>query len=147
MLEGPKLAHDGTASVAASAADNDRARARWIVVELDARGEIDEHAAMCLQFSVRGAVEAQARAIVIDLRDLMAIDAPGVALFERADADCRARGISLGLLISADQRHDAIAGDLEAAGLVDRLLFAVARDAVDARAATRRWIARPRVWA
>ncbi len=85
MPEGPKIAHDGTASLAASATGNDRARARWIVVELDARGVIDAHAAMGLQFSVRGALEAQAGAIVIDLRDLVAIDAPGVALFARAD--------------------------------------------------------------
>jgi anti-anti-sigma factor len=146
MPEGPKVAHDGTASVAASATGNDRARA-WIVAELDARGEVDEHAAMCLQFSVRGALEAQAGAIVIDLRDLVAIDAPGVALFARADADCRARGISLGLLISADPRHDAIAGALDVAGLVDRLLFAVTRDAVDVRAAARPLITGLRLWA
>ena len=53
----------------------------------------------------------------------------------------------MGLLIRADRRHDAIAGALDVARLVDRLLFAVARDAVDVRAAARPLITGLRLWA
>jgi anti-anti-sigma factor len=96
---------------------------RRVIAELDVHGEIDDHAAMCL----RQAIEAHGAAagmILVDLRELAAIDAGGLELFVRHDADCRTRGIELGLLICADARQNAIARAFDAAGLGDQLQFA-----------------------
>jgi anti-anti-sigma factor len=98
-------------------------RPHWVIPELDARGEIDAHAAMCLQHTILGAPTSGARAIVVDLRDLTSIDAAALELFVRAQADCRARGTDLGLLISGHATHDAIANAFGSAGLADQLQF------------------------
>jgi anti-anti-sigma factor len=98
-------------------------RPRWVIAELDARGEIDDHAAMCL----RQAVEAHGSAaamILVDLRELSAIDGGGLELFVRHYPDCRTRGIELGLLICGDARQSAIARAFDAVGLGDQLQFA-----------------------
>ena len=98
-------------------------RPRWVIAELDVRGEIDDHAAMCL----RQAIEAHGSAaamILVDLRELTVIDAAGLELFVRHHADCSACGIELGLLICGDARQRAIARAFDAAGLGDQLQFA-----------------------
>jgi anti-anti-sigma factor len=97
-------------------------RPRWVIAELDAGGEIDDHAAMCL----RQAIEAHGSAaapILVDRRELSAIDGVGLELFVRHHADCRTRGIELGLLICGDARQRAIARAFDAAGLGDQLQF------------------------
>jgi anti-anti-sigma factor len=81
-------------------------RRRWskprlVIAELDANGEIDDHAAMCLRFTIEDLVAYGAREIVIDLRDLVAINADAVALLTQADRTCRAAGARLGLLSDA----------------------------------------------
>jgi anti-anti-sigma factor len=98
-------------------------RPRWVIAELDVHGEIDDHAAMCL----RQAIEAHGSAtamLLVDLRELTAIDAGGLDLFVGHHADCSARGIELGLLICGDARQNAIARAFDAAGLGDQLQFA-----------------------
>ena len=103
-----------------------RDRPRWVIPELDVHGEIDEHAAMCLQYAIEGARAAAPVTIVVDLRELEAISTVGLELFVRHEADCRSRGIELGLLICADERQDAIARALDEAGLGDQLQFTYA---------------------
>jgi anti-anti-sigma regulatory factor len=66
-----------------------RDRPRWVIAELDVDGEIDDHAAMCLQHAIDGARAGAAAMILADLRELEAIDAGGVELFLRHHADCR----------------------------------------------------------
>lgn len=73
--------------------------ARWPIPELDANGEIDDHAEMCLRFTVQDLVASGAAEIVIDLRDLTSINADAVALLAQTDGACRAAGAHLGLLI------------------------------------------------
>ncbi len=97
-------------------------RPHSVIPELDARGEIDDHAAMCLRYTIQGA-PGGAGAIVVDLRDLTSIAAAAVELFVRAHADCRARGADLGLLISGHPSHDPIADAFGSAGLADQLQF------------------------
>lgn len=101
----------------------DRGARRWVVAELDSRGEIDDHAAMCLRQAIKGACAHAATTIVVDLRDLTAIDAAGLRMFVQATARCRASGVQLALLICGDARHDAIVGAFNAAGLVDQLQY------------------------
>lgn len=90
---------------------------RWLVAELDVDGEIDAHAALCLRNAIEDARAGVDATLLVDLRDLSAIAAAGLQLLVQASADCHRRGIGLGLLISADARHDAIAGAFDAAGL------------------------------
>jgi anti-anti-sigma factor len=99
------------------------ARPRWVIAELDVNGEIDDHAAMCLQFAIEAACAVSAEKVLVDLRELMAIDAPGLALFVRHDADCRATEVGLSILICADARQEAIARAFTGAGLGDRLQY------------------------
>lgn len=98
-------------------------RPRWIIAELDVDGTIDEHAALCLRLAIEDARACPSSTILVDLRELTAIDAAGVALFVCHDADCRARGVELGLLICGDARHDQIARAFDEAGLGDQLQF------------------------
>jgi anti-anti-sigma regulatory factor len=98
---------------------------RWVIAELDVDGIIDEHAAMCLQHAMGGGRAGRSATILVDLRELTAIDADGVDLFVRHDATCRARGVELGLLICGDQRHDEIARAFDEAGLGDQLQFTI----------------------
>ena len=93
----------------------------WVIAELDARGEIDAHAAMCLSHGIDAGLTANVKAIVIDLRDLTAIDATGLALFVRARADCQARGAELGLLMSGRASHVPIAYAFASVGLGGQL--------------------------
>ena len=101
-----------------------RWRVHRVICELDVRGEIDAHAAMCLHHAI-GAASAQAiEMILVDLRDLTAIGPVGLALFTAHDANCRAHGIELGLLISGDECHDRVAEAFVLAGLADALQYA-----------------------
>jgi anti-anti-sigma factor len=81
---------------------------RWVVAELDVRGELDAHAELCLRIALDAARDGTA-AVLVDLRDLTAIDAAAVAMLVRAATDCRGRGIALGLLLCGHAGHDAIA--------------------------------------
>ena len=102
-----------------------RDRPRWVIAELDVDGTIDEHAAMCLRHAIEGARAGKSATILVDLRELTAIDADGVELFVRHDATCRARGLELGLLICGEPRHDEIARAFDEAGLGDQLQFTI----------------------
>jgi anti-anti-sigma regulatory factor len=64
------------------------------LAELDVDGEIDDHAAMCLQHAIDGARAGAAAMILADLRELEAIDAGGVELFLRHHADCHCGGVT-----------------------------------------------------
>jgi len=96
-------------------------RPHWVIAELDARGEIDAHAATCLRHGIEAGLTANVKAIVVDLRDLTAIDTAGLALFVRARADSRSRGAELGLLISGRASHVPIAYAFASAGLGGQL--------------------------
>jgi anti-anti-sigma factor len=98
-------------------------RPRWVIAELDVNGEIDDHAAMCMQFALEAAGAVVAGTVLVDLRELTAIDDAGLALFVRHDADCRATDVQLSILICADARQEAIVRAFTAAGLGDRLQF------------------------
>lgn len=98
-------------------------RPRWIIAELDVHGQIDGHAAMCLGFAVEAACARSEAMILVDLRELTAIDAAGLALFVGHDADCRSSGVQLAILICADARQQAIVRAFTGAGLGDRLQF------------------------
>jgi anti-anti-sigma regulatory factor len=102
-----------------------RDRPRWVIAELDIDGNIDEHAAMCLRIAIEGGRAGVSATILVDLRELTAIDADGLDLFVRHDATCRTRGVELGLLICGDARHDEIARAFDEAGLVDQLQFTI----------------------
>jgi len=95
----------------------ERWRVHWVIAELDVRGEIDAHAAMCLRQAI-GEVRAGATELVlVDLRDLSAIDSAGLALLTIHDAECHAHGMQLGLLIGGRTGHDQIAETFVLAGL------------------------------
>ena len=80
------------------------------MLELDARGEIDDHAAMCLRDAVGGALAMGAVKIVVDLRDLCAVDARVVTLIEQLHADCEANATTLRLLVCEHTHDDTMAG-------------------------------------
>lgn len=92
-------------------------RPRWIVAELDVRGEIDAHAAMCLHNAVDAAPAGVGVDLLVDLRDLTTIDDDGLRLLIELRAGRRVRAIGLELLICGDAHHDAIAGAFDVAGL------------------------------
>jgi anti-anti-sigma factor len=98
-------------------------RERWVIAELDVRGEIDDHAAMCLAFAVEGAREDGLQSLLVDLRELTAIDRDAIGLFVAHDAACRAGGVGLGILVCADTRQRAIVRAFTAAGLGDCLRY------------------------
>jgi hypothetical protein len=68
---------------------------------------------MCLSHGIEGALAGAADTIVVDLRDLLAIDPFGVALFAQTRAQCHAHEIKLELLISGDATGRAIADALD----------------------------------
>jgi anti-anti-sigma factor len=76
-----------------------RWRVHWVVVELDAHGEIDAHAAMCLRQAIGEAHAGAIELVLVDLRDLTAINSAGLALLTTFNAGCQAHGMDLGLLI------------------------------------------------
>ena len=96
-------------------------RVHRVTAELDSRGEIDAHAALCLRHAIGAAHGGPVATILVDLRDLTAIDPIGVALFRAHDGDCRSHGHTLGLLISGDARHRHIADAFERGGLAATL--------------------------
>ena len=98
-------------------------RPAWVIAELDARGEIDGHAAMCLRHAIEGTSTESTRPLLVDLRDLSAIDRAGLELFAEGHASCLARGVELGLLLSGHARHAAIAQAFVDAGLGEQLRF------------------------
>ena len=83
-------------------------RPRLVIAELDARGEIDSHTALCLRCAIEDLLAHGASEIVIDLRDLTAIDRPALALLHQARRTAAAAGVPLSLLI--DER--SAGGDL-----------------------------------
>jgi ABC-type transporter Mla MlaB component len=95
-----------------------------IVVELDVRGEIDRHATMCLKYAIEDALTWGAEMIVVDLRDLVAIDDGALALFAWARAACYGCDAELGLLICPGEHHYAIAEAFNRSGLGAGLQFA-----------------------
>jgi anti-anti-sigma regulatory factor len=98
-------------------------RPRWVIAELDVNGEIDDHAVMCLGFAIEGARELAPDTIIVDLRELSAIDDDGLGLFVAHDAACRAEHVQLAILVCADRRQEAIVTAFVGAGLGDRLRF------------------------
>ena len=104
-----------------------RRRVHWVVVELDAHGEIDAHAAMCLRQAIGQAPAGAIGMVLVDLRDLTAINAAGVALLTTHQARCQAHGIDLGLLIRGGGGHDQVAEALVRAGLGHALHYAADR--------------------
>lgn len=94
-----------------------RDRQRWVVVELDARGEIDRHATLCLRNALDAGDPAATPTVWVDLRDLLALGASALDVLVQANADCRARGIELALLLGGHPLQDRVAEHLAAAGL------------------------------
>lgn len=95
----------------------------WVIAELDGRGEIDAHAALCLRHAIGAAHTRPVETILVDLRDLTAINRVGVALLRAHRVDCHSHGQTLGLLISGEERHRHIAEALERGGLADALHY------------------------
>ena len=98
-------------------------RPRWVIAELDVHGEIDAHAAMCLGFGIEIARERHAETILVDLRELTAIDADVVGLFVVHDAEARTDGAEFAILLCDDARQAAIVDVFTHAGLGGRLRF------------------------
>ena len=94
-----------------------------VIRELDARGEIDAHAAMCLHHAIGAASARAIEMILVDLRDLTAINPAGLALLTAHHANCHAHGVEFGLLIRGDERHDPVAEAFVLAGLGDALQY------------------------
>jgi len=88
----------------------DGAPSRWVVLELDARGTIDDHAALCLRLAVAGALAMGTARIVVDLRDLCVVDAHAITLLEQLRADCEAHATRLRRLACEHAHHDPTAG-------------------------------------
>lgn len=99
------------------------ARVHRVVAELDRRGEIDAHAALCLRHAIDVAHAGPVETILVDLRDLTAINPIGVALFRAHEVDCRSHGQTLGLLISGDERQRHVANAFARGGLADTLHY------------------------
>jgi anti-anti-sigma regulatory factor len=76
---------------------------------------------MCLQHGIEGALASGLTSIVVDLRDLTAIDDAALAMFVRAQAYCHAAGVLLSLLLSDRRGQRAIAIAFDAVGLTDQL--------------------------
>ena len=100
-----------------------RWRVHRVVAELDAGGEIDAHAAMCLHQAIGDARASAIEMVLVDLRDLTAIDPAGVALLSAHHVDCQAHGVDLGLLIGRGEGHAQITEALVLAGLGATLRF------------------------
>jgi hypothetical protein len=79
---------------------------------------------MCLRHGIAGALAQGPSTVVVDLRDLTAIGAAGVALLAQLRADCRANAIELRLLICDGAHHGAIAHALTRRGLAIERRFA-----------------------
>lgn len=103
-------------------------RVRRVLCELDDHGEIDSHAALCLRLAIDATRPATTEMILVDLRDLTTITTAGLALFARHNAACHARGMELGLLVSAHERHHRIAEAFVLGGLGDTLRYTHERD-------------------
>ena len=81
----------------------------WIVAELGARGEIDDHAALCLRNALDATDAGATETVWVDLRDLLGLDAAALAMLAQESADCRVRGFELAVLLSGHALHDPIA--------------------------------------
>jgi anti-anti-sigma factor len=92
-------------------------RSRLVIVELDARGEIDSHAAMCLRLAIEDLVTHAVGEIVIDLRDLTAIDAPAIALLHQARRVAAAAGVALSVLVDEQSPAGDVTRALRHCGL------------------------------
>jgi anti-anti-sigma factor len=102
-------------------------RVHWVVVELDARGEIDAHAARCLRQAIDEARAGSIELVLVDLRDLTGIDSAGLELLTTHSARCLARGMDLGLLIRGGGDHGKVAEAFVLAGLGHALRYAADR--------------------
>ena len=91
-----------------------------VIAELDGRGQIDSHAAICLRAAIADVLAGPAAAIIVDLRDLTAIDDDAVAVLTQSHAACRARGVHLALLIGVRDLQDKLPYALARAGLDTR---------------------------
>ena len=100
-----------------------RWRVHRVVAELDVHGEIDRHAAMCLHQAIGDARASAVEMVLVDLRDLTAIDPAAVALLRAHHVDCQAHGVDLGLLIGRGEGHARITEALVLAGLGATLRF------------------------
>lgn len=98
-------------------------RVHHVICELDARGEIDHYAAMCLRNAIDDAHPATTEVVRVDLRDLVAIDAAALKLLAGLTAGCHARGMDIALLIGDDAPHERVAEALVLAGLGDTVQF------------------------
>ena len=95
-----------------------------VVAELDARGEIDGHAAMCLRQAIRETCAGAIELVLVDLRDLTAIGPDGLELLRDQKTDCQAHGVALGVLISGGERQARLAAAFVLEGLGDALHYA-----------------------
>jgi anti-anti-sigma factor len=86
-------------------------------------GQIDEHTAMCLRNAIDHPVEP-ATQLVIDLRDLTAINSCALALLIAATARCKTRALGLTLLLNGGADHAAIADALVRAGFDAQVVMA-----------------------
>lgn len=60
-----------------------RWRVHWATCELDACGEIDEHATMCLRHAIDAACTGRVEIVLVDLRDLPRSRPPAWRSFAR----------------------------------------------------------------
>lgn len=92
-------------------------RSRLVIAELDARGEIDSHAAMCLRFTIEDLLAHGASEIVIDLRDLTGLDARAIALLHEARRVAAAAGVPFSLLVDEQSSASNLTRVLRHSGL------------------------------
>lgn len=98
-------------------------RVHRVIAELDARGEIDGHATMCLRQAIGATHAGSIELVLVDLRDLTAIGPAELELLRGQNADCHAHGVALGLLISGRESQARLAEALVRAGLGETLHY------------------------
>ena len=93
----------------------------WVLAELHVRdGRLGEAAAAGLERAIETARTRACAIVLVDLRDLRAMDAGELQLFADASSAC-SPSIKLGILL--DARHSAIAATFKLAGLGELLCF------------------------
>jgi anti-anti-sigma regulatory factor len=88
-----------------------------VIPELGADGQIDAHAAMTLRLAFAEAIDVDGRDVLIDLRDLTAIDDDAIAVLRWARDACRAHDLHLALLVGDRAPSDPVPHALARAGL------------------------------
>lgn len=94
--------------------------AHEVVTEIDLSGDFDQAASRMLSGALAAVRLSGAKMVVVDLRALTSIDAAALSSLRSADADCRARGMRLRLLVPGRSGHVAVQGAFEASGLDER---------------------------